>query len=58
MERALAQARAAAQRGEVPVGAVMVGPDGRVLAAAGNRMEAGPIRPPMPSCWRSGRRRR
>ena len=40
MERALAQARAAAQRGEVPIGAVIVGPDGAVLAEAGNRTEA------------------
>lgn len=40
MERALAQARAAAVRGEVPVGAVIVGPDGVVLAEAGNRTEA------------------
>lgn len=37
MDRALAEARAAAARGEVPVGAVVVGPDGAVLAAAGNR---------------------
>jgi tRNA(adenine34) deaminase len=37
MERALAEARSAAERGEVPVGAVVVGPDGEVLAAAGNR---------------------
>ncbi len=36
MDLALAEARAAATRGEVPVGAVIVGPDG-VLAAAGNR---------------------
>jgi tRNA(adenine34) deaminase len=40
MERALAEARAAAERGEVPIGAVIVGPDGAVLAAAGNRTEA------------------
>jgi tRNA(adenine34) deaminase len=40
MELALAQARAAAERGEVPIGAVIVGPDGTVLAAAGNRTEA------------------
>lgn len=40
MERALQQARAAAQRGEVPIGAVIVGPDGAVLAEAGNRTEA------------------
>lgn len=37
MALALAQARAAASRGEVPVGAVIVGPDGAVLAQAGNR---------------------
>ena len=35
MERALAEARAAGERGEVPVGAVLVR-DGEVLAAAGN----------------------
>jgi len=39
MERALAQARSAAERGEVPIGAVIVGPDGEVLAEAGNRTE-------------------
>jgi len=39
MERALAQARLAAERGEVPIGAVIVGPDGEVLAEAGNRTE-------------------
>jgi len=37
MNAALEQARAAAKRGEVPVGAVIVAPDGRVVAAAGNR---------------------
>ncbi|MDJ0629937.1 MAG: nucleoside deaminase [Rhodobacter sp.] len=37
MEQALAEAAAAASRGEVPVGAVVVGPDGGVAAAAGNR---------------------
>jgi tRNA(adenine34) deaminase len=36
MALALAEARAAAERGEVPVGAVIVR-DGRVLARAGNR---------------------
>lgn len=43
MELALAEAAAAAARGEVPVGAVLIdGTDGAVLAAAGNRMvEAG-----------------
>ncbi|UGX88102.1 nucleoside deaminase [Phyllobacterium meliloti] len=36
MDLALAEARAAAKRGEVPVGAVLV-KDGKVLAQAGNR---------------------
>jgi len=40
MERALQQARLAAARAEVPVGAVIVGPDGAVLAEAGNQVEA------------------
>jgi tRNA(adenine34) deaminase len=39
MDRALGEARAAAERGEVPIGAVIVGPDGTVLATAGNRTE-------------------
>jgi tRNA(Arg) A34 adenosine deaminase TadA len=39
MARALAAARAAAARGEVPIGAVIVGRDGAVLAEAGNRTE-------------------
>jgi tRNA(adenine34) deaminase len=37
MDLALEEARAAGARGEVPVGAVVLGPDGTVLAAAGNR---------------------
>jgi tRNA(adenine34) deaminase len=37
MLTALAEAEAAAARGEVPVGAVVVGADGTVLARAGNR---------------------
>jgi len=37
MKAALAEARAAALRGEVPVGAVVVDPGGRVVASAGNR---------------------
>lgn len=37
MPDALQQARDAARRDEVPVGAVLVGADGRVLARAGNR---------------------
>ena len=37
---AFAEAEAAASIGEVPVGAVVVGPDGTVLGRAGNRVEA------------------
>ena len=37
MEAALAEARAAAERGETPVGAVVVAPSGEVVARAGNR---------------------
>jgi tRNA(adenine34) deaminase len=37
MEMALVEARAAGARGEVPVGAVLVGVDGEILARAGNR---------------------
>jgi tRNA(adenine34) deaminase len=37
MDVALDEARLAADRGEVPVGAVVVGADGMVLAQAGNR---------------------
>lgn len=37
MDAALAEARAAAARGEVPVGAVVVAPGGQVVARAGNR---------------------
>ncbi|WP_102110502.1 nucleoside deaminase [Oceaniglobus roseus] len=37
MSLALDEARAAAARGEVPVGAVVMGPDGAVLGRAGNR---------------------
>jgi tRNA(adenine34) deaminase len=40
MRLALAEAAAAAARGDVPVGAVLVDGEGRVLAAAGNRVEA------------------
>ncbi len=38
MDIALSEARAAAARGEVPVGAVVVDADGVVLAQAGNRV--------------------
>ena len=37
MELALAEARDAAARGEVPVGAVLVAPGGEVAAVSGNR---------------------
>jgi tRNA(adenine34) deaminase len=40
MEIALHEARTAAARGEVPVGAVVLGQDGAVLARAGNAVEA------------------
>jgi tRNA(adenine34) deaminase len=39
MQQALDEARAAAVLGEIPVGAVVVGPDGTVLARTGNRTE-------------------
>ena len=39
MEIALEQARKAYVRGEVPVGSVLVGANGSVLAAEGNRVE-------------------
>lgn len=38
MDLALKEARAAGARGEVPVGAVVVSPEGEVVAASGNRM--------------------
>ena len=40
MDQALAEARAAAARSEVPVGALVLGPDGTILARAGNQVEA------------------
>ena len=40
MALALAEAEAAAGRGEVPVGAVLADAEGNVVAAAGNRVEA------------------
>jgi tRNA(Arg) A34 adenosine deaminase TadA len=39
MEMAITEAEAAAARGEVPVGAVVVNAAGEVLACAGNRVE-------------------
>ncbi|RMD89953.1 MAG: nucleoside deaminase, partial [Alphaproteobacteria bacterium] len=38
MQIALAEARAAAERGEVPVGAVILDTKGALLARAGNRV--------------------
>ena len=40
MRQALGEAAAAGARGEVPVGAVVLGPSGEVLAAAGNDRES------------------
>lgn len=40
MDLALDQADQAAKRGEVPVGAVIIGPDNNVLAQAGNEVRA------------------
>ena len=40
MQLAFAEAEAAAERGEVPVGAVVVASSGAVLAVAGNQVEA------------------
>ena len=37
MDQALREARAAGERGEVPVGVVVVDGDGRIVASAGNR---------------------
>jgi tRNA(Arg) A34 adenosine deaminase TadA len=37
MAKALSEAQAAEARGEVPIGAVITGPEGAILAAAGNR---------------------
>ena len=40
MTLAFAEAEKAGWRGEVPVGAVLVGPDGAAIAASGNEVEA------------------
>lgn len=40
VDRAFEEARAAFARGETPVGAAVVGPNGAILAAAGNEVEA------------------
>lgn len=39
MDLALEEARSAAREGDVPVGAVLVAPDGSILASGGNRVE-------------------
>ena len=39
MRRALAEAREATAHGDIPVGAVVLGPDGEVVAAGGNERE-------------------
>jgi len=41
MASAFAEAEKAGWRGEVPVGAVLVGSDGAIVAASGNEVEAG-----------------
>jgi tRNA(adenine34) deaminase len=40
MHQAMIEARAAGERGEIPIGALVVDSTGRVLAAAGNRRES------------------
>lgn len=40
MQQALIEARAAGERGDIPIGAVLVDAHGTLLAAAGNRREA------------------
>jgi tRNA(adenine34) deaminase len=40
MNAAMAEAEAAAARGEVPVGAIITNAEGQIIAAAGNRVEA------------------
>lgn len=39
MERAIALAQTAAEQGDVPVGAVVIGPEGNIIAEATNRRE-------------------
>ncbi|HEY0423541.1 MAG TPA: nucleoside deaminase [Rhodopila sp.] len=40
MQAAMDEARTAGARGEIPVGAVVTGPDGTILTRAGNQTEA------------------
>ena len=48
---ALEEAKSAAARGEVPVGAVLLSADGALLAPDGNRILERRTRPRMPRCW-------
>jgi len=57
MDVALAEARAAAADGEVPVG-LLRGARRRVIARTHNRTLADHDPPPTPRCWQSGRRPR
>ena len=54
MRLALDEARQAAREDEVPVGAVLVAADGRLLARAHNRPVACTIPRPMPRSWPCG----
>ena len=54
MDIAFAEARAAAEAGEVPVGCVIVR-DGAVIARPATARSPTAIRPRMPRCWRSAR---
>ena len=59
MDLAMAEAEAARDRGEVPVGAVVVdGRTGAVLARAGTRRKRRTTRRRTPRCWPSALRRR
>lgn len=55
MELALCEARNAAERGEVPVGAVVLGPDGTVLAQGATGWKSYRTHPPMRRCWSCGK---
>jgi hypothetical protein len=59
MQRAMELARAAADAGEAPIGAVVVDPATReVVAEAYNEPIGSAIRRAMPRYWRCGRRQR
>ena len=57
MDAALNQARAAAARGEVPVGAIVVSPEGKIIATAGNRTAHAEILAIRAACARAGSQR-